>query len=118
MAFTIPPLQDIRPPRWVKPSFDGRQLRPALIPILACLYVGVVILVPALAVVVQAFAKGLGVFLDNFKSPELLAALRLTLLEGLSLRAAGLKLGISAMAVQRAQKKALAALRLQLMGGG
>jgi sulfate transport system permease protein len=80
MAFTIPPLQDIRPPRWVKPSFDGRQLLPALIPLLACLYVGVVILVPALAVVVQAFAKGLGVFLDNFKSPELLAALRLTLI--------------------------------------
>ena len=80
MAFTIPPLQDIRPPRWVKPSFEGRQLLPALIPILACLYVGVVILVPALAVVVQAFAKGLGVFLDNFKSPELLAALRLTLI--------------------------------------
>jgi DNA-directed RNA polymerase specialized sigma24 family protein len=45
-------------------------------------------------------------------------ALRLTLLEGLSLRAAGLKLGISAMAVQRAQKKAIAALRLQLVGGG
>jgi DNA-directed RNA polymerase specialized sigma subunit len=44
--------------------------------------------------------------------------LRLTLLEGLSLRAAGLKLGISAMAVQRAQKKAIAALRLQLVGGG
>ena len=45
-------------------------------------------------------------------------ALRLTLLEGLSLRAAGLKLGLSAMAVQRAQKKAIAALRLQLVGGG
>jgi RNA polymerase sigma-B factor len=45
-------------------------------------------------------------------------ALRLTLLEGLSLRAAGLKLDISAMAVQRAQKKAIAALRLQLVGGG
>ena len=45
-------------------------------------------------------------------------ALRLTLLEGLTLRAAGLKLGISAMAVQRAQKKAIAALRLQLVGGG
>ena len=45
-------------------------------------------------------------------------ALRLTLLEGLSLRAAGLKLGISAMALQRAQKKAIAALRLQLVGGG
>jgi len=80
MAFTIPPLQDIRPPRWVKPSFNGRSLLPALIPLLACLYVGVVILVPALAVVVQAFAKGFGVFLENFKSPELLAALRLTLI--------------------------------------
>lgn len=46
------------------------------------------------------------------------AALRLTLLEGLSLRAAGSRLGISATAVQRAQKKAIAALRLQLLGGG
>jgi RNA polymerase sigma-B factor len=54
-------------------------------------------------------------------------ALRLTLLQGLSLRAAGLKLGISAMAVSHrkvrlaalcAQKKAIAALRLQLVGGG
>jgi RNA polymerase sigma factor (sigma-70 family) len=45
-------------------------------------------------------------------------ALRLTILKGLSLRASGLKLGISAMAVQRAQKKALEALRQQLVGGG
>ncbi len=54
-------------------------------------------------------------------------ALRLTILEGLSLRAAGLKLGISAMAVSHrevrlatllAQKKALEALRQQLVGGG
>ena len=43
------------------------------------------------------------------------AALRLTILEGLSLRDAGQKLGISAMSVQRAQKKALAALRVQLL---
>ncbi|WP_255001461.1 sigma-70 family RNA polymerase sigma factor [Cyanobium sp. Alchichica 3B3-8F6] len=42
------------------------------------------------------------------------AALRLTILEGLSLRDAGQKLGISAMSVQRAQKKALGALRMQL----
>ena len=41
-------------------------------------------------------------------------ALRLTILEGLSLRAAAERLQISPMAVQRAQKKALAALRLQL----
>jgi RNA polymerase sigma factor (sigma-70 family) len=46
------------------------------------------------------------------------AALRLTLLEGLSLRAAAQKLESSAMSVQRAQKKAIAALRQQLEGGG
>jgi RNA polymerase sigma factor (sigma-70 family) len=43
------------------------------------------------------------------------AALRLTLLEGLSLRVAAQKLESSAMSVQRAQKKALAALRQQLV---
>ncbi len=42
-------------------------------------------------------------------------ALRLTLLEGLSLRAAAQKLEISPMSVQRAQKKAIAALRKQLV---
>ena len=41
-------------------------------------------------------------------------ALRLTVLEGLSLRAAAERLEINAMSVQRAQKKALAALRQQL----
>jgi DNA-directed RNA polymerase specialized sigma24 family protein len=45
-------------------------------------------------------------------------ALRLTILEGLSLRAAAPQLQISPMAVQRAQKKALSALRQQLVGAG
>jgi RNA polymerase sigma-B factor len=45
-------------------------------------------------------------------------ALRLTVLDGLSLRAAAERLKISAMSVQRAQKKAIAALRQQLAGGG
>jgi RNA polymerase sigma-B factor len=45
-------------------------------------------------------------------------ALRLTILEGLSLRAAAERLEISAMSVQRTQKKALEALRQQLAGGG
>jgi len=45
-------------------------------------------------------------------------ALRLTVLEGLSLRAAAAQLQISPMAVQRAQKKALAALRQKLVGAG
>jgi sulfate transport system permease protein len=51
-----------------------------LIIVVACLYVGVIILLPALAVVVQAFAKGVGVFLENFQSPELLSALGMTLM--------------------------------------
>jgi RNA polymerase sigma-B factor len=45
-------------------------------------------------------------------------ALRLTVMEGLSLRAAAQKLEISCMSVQRAQKKAIAALRQQVSGGG
>jgi RNA polymerase sigma factor (sigma-70 family) len=45
-------------------------------------------------------------------------ALRLTVLEGLSLRQAASRLEISCMSVQRAQKKALAALRQRLAGGG
>jgi RNA polymerase sigma factor (sigma-70 family) len=49
---------------------------------------------------------------------QLATALRLTVLEGLSLRAAAERLEISAMSVQRAQKKAIAALRQQLEGGG
>jgi RNA polymerase sigma-B factor len=42
-------------------------------------------------------------------------ALRLTILEGLSLRQAATQLEISAMSVQRAQKKALEALRQRLL---
>ncbi|NBQ22171.1 MAG: sulfate ABC transporter permease subunit CysW, partial [Synechococcaceae bacterium WB6_3B_236] len=42
-----------------------------LIPIIACLYVALVIVVPALNVVAGAFAKGLGPFIENFNSEEL-----------------------------------------------
>jgi len=82
MAFTIPPLLDIKPPKWVRDSINlrDRDWVPELIVITAFLYVGVVILLPALAVVVQAFAKGIGVFLENFKDPELLSALHLTMI--------------------------------------
>lgn len=51
-----------------------------LIPIVACLYVGLVIVVPALNVVAGAFAKGLGPFIENFNSEELRHAVLLTLL--------------------------------------
>jgi sulfate transport system permease protein len=83
MAFTIPPLLDVKPPKWVRNSINLRDRNwvPELIVVTAFLYVGVVILLPALSVVVQAFAKGVGVFLENFQNPEMLAALRLTLLD-------------------------------------
>ncbi len=51
-----------------------------VIPLIASLYVGVVILLPALNVVVGAFAKGVGAFLANLSDPDLLSALRLTVI--------------------------------------
>ena len=50
-----------------------------LIPLIACLYVGVIILLPALEVVAGAFAKGLTPFFENFQSEELRSAVLLTL---------------------------------------
>ena len=50
-----------------------------LIPLIACIYVGVIILLPALEVVAGAFAKGLAPFIDNFQSEELRSAVLLTL---------------------------------------
>ncbi|WP_411870734.1 sulfate ABC transporter permease subunit CysW [Vulcanococcus limneticus] len=81
MTVVVPPLEDIQPPQWVKPTFSDRAKSavPALIVVVACLYVGTVILLPALSVVVQAFAKGLQPFLDNLTNEDLLHALRLTL---------------------------------------
>ncbi|MCS5692609.1 sigma-70 family RNA polymerase sigma factor [Cyanobium sp. FGCU-6] len=62
-------------------------------------------------------AQALEQLLDQLPAAHA-AALKLTLLEGLSLRAAAEQLQISAMSVQRAQKKAIAALRQQLVGAG
>jgi sulfate transport system permease protein len=58
----------------------ANRLLPALVPLVACLYVGVVIFLPALNVVLQAFAKGLAPFLENLQNEELRSAIRLTLL--------------------------------------
>ncbi|KMM17533.1 sulfate ABC transporter permease [Synechococcus sp. GFB01] len=51
----------------------------AIIPVIAGLYVGVIILLPALEVVAGAFAKGIEPFLSNFESEELRSAVLLTL---------------------------------------
>ena len=50
-----------------------------LIPLIAFLYVGVIILLPALEVVAGAFAKGITPFLENVQSEELRSAVMLTL---------------------------------------
>jgi sulfate transport system permease protein len=82
MPFVIPPLESIKPANWVKPTLGSRikSAAPLAIPLIACVYVAVVILLPAVSVVVQAFAKGVGPFLENFESEDLRSALRLTLI--------------------------------------
>jgi sulfate transport system permease protein len=51
----------------------------ALVPLIAFIYVGLIIILPALEVVVGALAKGIQPFLDNFQSEELRSAVLLTL---------------------------------------
>ena len=113
MTFVTPPLEDVQPPKWVRPTFRARaqSLAPALIVVVACLYVGVVILLPAVAVVVQAFAKGLGPFLENFQSEELMSALRLTLLDAAIVVPANCIFGLAAAtAIARRQFRGKALL--------
>ncbi|MEA5416209.1 sigma-70 family RNA polymerase sigma factor [Synechococcus sp. BA-132 BA5] len=61
----------------------------------------------------DALEPGLEALVEQLPTAQA-AALRLTVLEGLSLREAGRRLGISPMTVQRAQQKALASLREQV----
>ncbi|MFM8936552.1 MAG: sulfate ABC transporter permease [Vulcanococcus sp.] len=50
-----------------------------IIPLIAVLYVGLILLLPALEVVAGAFAKGIGPLLENLNSEELRSAVLLTL---------------------------------------
>ena len=65
----------------------------------------------------QEQALGLEQLVEQLPAAQA-TALRLTVLDGLSLRAAAEQLQISCMSVQRAQKKALVVLRQQLAGRG
>ncbi len=81
MTPAFPAAADLPPPTLFTPVWRlGSRLLPALIPVVACVYVGLVILLPALNVVHQAFAAGIGPFLENLRNEELLGAMRLTLL--------------------------------------
>jgi sulfate transport system permease protein len=77
----------------------------------ACLYVGIVILLPALAVIVEAFAKGLAPFLESFQSEDLMSALRLTLLDAAIVVPANCIFGLAAAtAIARRQFRGKALL--------
>ncbi|MFN7678890.1 MAG: sulfate ABC transporter permease subunit CysW [Cyanobacteriota bacterium] len=67
-------------PRRPRRGFANVTLPSVLIPLVAGLYVAVLILLPALQVVAGALAKGWQPFLEIFSSPDLLSAVRLTLL--------------------------------------
>jgi RNA polymerase sigma factor (sigma-70 family) len=71
---------------------------------------------PAISEAVNGLA--LEQLVEQLPAAHQATALRLTVLEGLSLRQAATRLEISCMSVQRAQKKALVALRQRLTGGG
>ena len=83
MTFVVPDLEIYKPPKPAKGGAGrslGKKVLAAMIPLIACLYVGLVILAPALSVVAQAFAKGIAPFLENLSSPELLSAVKMTLI--------------------------------------
>ena len=56
------------------------RLSPLLIPGFAFLYIGIFVLLPAVNVLVEAFAKGLPLFLQNLQNEQLLQSVKLTLL--------------------------------------
>ena len=69
----MPPLPQSLRQRFPQPSAA------LIIPVIACLYVGVIILLPALEVVAGAFAKGIGPLVEKLGSEELRSAVLLTL---------------------------------------
>ncbi len=71
------------PFRRLRGGFPRVNIAAILIPLIACLYVGLLILLPALQVVAGALAKGWQPFLETFSSPDLLSAIRLTVLMAL-----------------------------------
>jgi sulfate transport system permease protein len=67
-------------PRRLRSAASSPKLPALLIPLIAGLYVTVLILLPALQVVAGALAKGWQPFVESLSSPDLLSAVRLTLL--------------------------------------
>ncbi len=113
MTVLSPKLEEIRPPKTFRPKLKDRlqNLLPGLIVVTACLYVGIVILLPALAVIVEAFAKGLAPFLESFQSEDLMSALRLTLLDAAIVVPANCIFGLAAAtAIARRQFRGKALL--------
>ncbi|MEG3973244.1 sulfate ABC transporter permease subunit CysW [Microcoleus sp. herbarium8] len=70
--YTIPPVSESRGQEksWVKPTLIG----------IAIAYLGLILFIPALNVVYQAFKKGVEPFLSNLTSPDFLSAAQLTLM--------------------------------------
>ncbi len=106
-TIVVPTLEDYQPPvigpKRTRRSISSKLLG-ALIPVIACLYVGVVVLLPAVSVVAQAFAKGAGPFFEVLSQPDLVSALKLTLLEAAIAVPANVIFGLAA-AVAIARKK-------------
>jgi len=69
----FPPSVQTKERRWVKPVLIG----------IAIAYLSLILFIPALNVVVQAFKEGVGPFFDNLKEPNFAHAVKLTVLVAL-----------------------------------
>jgi sulfate transport system permease protein len=63
-----------------RPLTRGAKLARALLLVVSFGFLGLLLLAPLGAILVQALAKGLGAWLESFRDPDTLAAIRLTLL--------------------------------------
>ncbi len=81
--------------RRTHPAYRGRWT-PVVLTTIAILFLGVFLVLPLAAVFVEAFRKGLGVYLQSFSDPDARSAMRLTLLVALVVIPLNLVFGVAA----------------------
>ncbi len=81
--------------RQTHPSSRGRWI-PIVLTTIAVLFLGVFLMLPLAAVFVEAFRKGIGVYLQSFTDPDARSAIRLTLLVTLLVIPLNLVFGVAA----------------------
>lgn len=81
--------------RQTHPAYRGRWT-PVVLTTIAVLFLGVFLMLPLAAVFVEAFRKGIGVYLQSFTDPDARSAMRLTVLVTLLVIPLNLVFGVAA----------------------